>query len=315
MSLYKNYCCKKPPLLKFDMQKNRYLYKRIRLKQTMDESQFKVLKEAVFVSYPHLTQLFGKSIEEIGTEYKVKDGDTPRTLIDTNVERSILAEIKLSGEFDDYAINAEESGELGEGQKVLYIDPFDGTSNAQIKLGMSVIGVSVAERGVLVGSVVLNPFEEKIFYAEKGKGAYFESLRFKYPFPLSTDLKANSAKERFAWVDAFFNKNTTPPKLEWIRRMQESSLIQNVRMTGSNIDYSVKIAEGRGHYQLTDAVGGYFDLCGYNLIEEAGGKMFNLEGKQPTPRDQVVAAVANPKDLEQVLEITRDCYKGYKGFR
>ena len=90
------------------MQKNRYLYKRIRLKQTMDESQFKVLKEAVFVSYPHLTQLFGKSIEEIGTEYKVKDGDTPRTLIDTNVERSILAEIKLSGEFDDYAINAED---------------------------------------------------------------------------------------------------------------------------------------------------------------------------------------------------------------
>ena len=76
-----------------------------------------------------------------------------------------------------------------------------------------------------------------------------------------------------------------------------------------------KIAEGRGHYQLTDAVGGYFDLCGYNLIEEAGGRMFNLEGNQPTPKDQVAVAVANPKDLEQVLEITRDCYKDYKGFR
>jgi len=97
--------------------------------------------------------------------------------------------------------------------------------------------------------------------------------------------------------------------------MQEQDLIQNVRMGGSNIDYASKIAEGRGHFWLIDAVGGYFDLCGYNLIEEAGGRMVNINGEQPKPGDQIALAVANPADLEKVLEITRECYRGYKGFR
>ena len=89
----------------------------------------------------------------------------------------------------------------------------------------------------------------------------------------------------------------------------------NFRMTGSNIDYSAKIAEGRGHFQLTDAIGGYFDLAGCNLIQEAGGVMTNLDGEQPTTKDHLAIAVANPRDLEKVLKITQECYKRYSGFR
>lgn len=252
-------------------------------------------------------------MKEIGVEYKSKEGDTPRTLIDRYAEEKILEVIGMSEFKNDY-IYAEESGEKGSGKRIWYIDPFDGTSNATIKLPMSTMGIGIEENGDLVGAVVYNPFERKLFFAEKGEGAYVQ-YKNRRPKKIKTDLISNSAKQRFAWVDALFNQNTTPRKLKWISQMQEKGLIQNIRMTGSNIDYSAKIAESRGNYQLTDAVGGYFDLCGGLLIEEAGGKMANLKGNFPKFGDEVAIAVANPKDLEKVLKITTDCYKSYKGFR
>src|SRR3989344_2902039 len=286
-----------------------------------------VAKKALLAGSYHVRALFGKTMSEIGGEYKSKDGDTPRTLIDTHAEAAILKVIRSEPEFKNDLINAEESGESGSGKRVWYVDPFDGTSNAQIKLPMSTMGIGISENGEPVASVILNPFEERLFYAEKGSGAFVSRLvlggllpnsYYEKPnseFSLNTDRISDSAKERFAWIDSMFNANTTPRKLEWIARMQEAGFFQNVRMTGSNIDYSSKVAEGRGHFQLTDAVGGYYDLCGCILIEQARGRMVNIRGERPKPGDQVAIAVANPRDLDAVLKITEKCYKDYKGFR
>jgi fructose-1,6-bisphosphatase/inositol monophosphatase family enzyme len=291
----------------------------------MESQKIFVAKKALLDGSRHLLNLFGKSLEEIGGEYKPEDGDTPRTLIDTNSEAAIIKIIKDSGIFREYRINAEESGKTGQGSKVLHLDPYDGTSNAQIQLRGSTMGIGISEDRKLVASIILNPFERKIYWAERGQGAYVSDLKLRkgnrlVEIPrriraIQTDRKSNSAKERFAWVDALFNQHTTPRKLEWIAKMQEARFFQNVRMTGSNIDYSTKLAGGQGHYQLTDAVGGFWDLCGYNLVEESGGRMVNLNGEQPNPKDHVAIAVANPADLERVLRITEQCYKDYKGFR
>ncbi len=288
--------------------------------------KLQVAKQALLAGSYHVLALFGKSMSEIESEYKPQDGDNPRTLIDRCAEETIIKCIRADPEFRDDSINAEESGESGSGKRVWYIDPYDGTSNAQIKLPMSTMGIVITEDKEPVVSVILNPFEEKLFYAEKGRRAYFSKLaptRNIYELAedrnseriLATDIKASSAKERFAWIDPMFNDKTTKRKLEWIARMQEAKFFQNARMTGSNIDYSTKISEGRGHYQMTDAVRGYFDLCGCVLIEESGGKIVNIKGEMPKPGDQVAIAVANPRDLEEVLRITQYCYGDYVGFR
>lgn len=288
-----------------------------------ESDKIRTAKQALLTGGRHILDLFGKSMDEIGTEYKPKDGDTPRTLIDTYSENAILNVIKEYPEFSDDTFNPEESGQSGCGKRIWHIDPYDGTSNAQIKLAMSTSGIGISEDGKSVASVVLNPFERKLYWAEQGKGAYVSEVVNDGTLhevigtakKLQTDTISDSAKTRFAWVDALFNSKTSSRKLEWIRKMQEAGFMQNIRMTGSNIDYSTKIAEGRGHYQLTDAVGGFFDLCGFNLIEEAGGKMVNLKGNQPIPGDQIAIAVANPRDLETTLKITQECYLGYNGFR
>lgn len=283
------------------------------------EKRVQIGKQALLHAGRHILNLFGKSMDELGTEYKAGDGDTPRTLIDTHSEKDIRAYVQDSGAFQGFSFYGEEAGGVLTGRDII-VDPYDGTSNAQIKLGMSTSGMCLFEEGGLVASIILHPFKRKLFGAMKGGGAYVNNVVVRRkksgdhrlsessdgPVQIHTDTESNSAKTRYAWVDALFNDKTTGRKNAWIAGMVEAGLIRNVRMTGSNIGYSAEIAEGGGHYQLTDAVGGFYDLAGYNLIEEAGGRMVNLEGVEPTKRDQVVIAVANPADLDKVLEILEE---------
>jgi len=292
----------------------------------MISKQIEVGKAALLNGAKHVSNLFGKSLEELDVEYKKEDGDTPRTLIDRYSEEEVIKTIRNDPLFADDWINAEETGTSGHPSKgrEWYLDPFDGTSNAQIKLPMSTMGIGIREGEDLIGSIIVNPFEKKIYYAEKGSGAFVAPISIddtgKFhesgePVKLSTDKLSDRGSIRYAWVDALFNSNNAIRKSGWITEMQKKDLAQNIRMTGSNINYSTMIAEGRGHFQLTDAVGGYFDLCGACLINEAGGRMVNLEGKTPKPGDELAIAVANPDDLKETLKITRQFYEGYKGFK
>lgn len=298
----------------------------------------------------YIVELFGKGIDEIGTEYKAVDGNTARTLIDNNSQRHILTSVGgLPSFYGTFVVAEEEMAEtfpnlrhdpslggyvVGDGSSqnvATYWDPFDGTANAAIKMPMSTAGMCIAEDGRLVASVILDPFPKlgddsgRVYWAEQGKGAWRAGLSYDVtkggfsetgePERITTDTKASSAKERYASTDSLFNQNTTQRKLGWIRDMVDAGLIMWQRSTGSNIGSAMQLAEGNMHYWLMDAVGGYFDSAGYALVEEAGGRVVNIHGEQPMPGDQVIVGVGNPADLEQVLGITQKHYQGYEGFR
>lgn len=61
----------------------------------------------------HILNLFGKSMEDIGTEYKPEAGDTPRTLIDKYTQDEILRYIQSFPEFAKDTFNPEESEQFG----------------------------------------------------------------------------------------------------------------------------------------------------------------------------------------------------------
>ncbi|MFC1682571.1 inositol monophosphatase family protein [Nanoarchaeota archaeon] len=289
----------------------------------MASPRTEVLKRALLEGSKHILTLFGKPMDEIDVKYKPKDGDTPSTIMDTFAERDILRVINESQLFRDYTINAEESGISGSGERILLIDPLDGTSNIPIGHPTSTMGVGIVEEGGLVASIILDPFEQRLYWAEKGNGSFVGRLERKETklyltgneTKIVTDTSSKPASRKYVWIDSFFNENTTQRKLEWMKRMQEAGFFWNARMVGSSLFHSKEIAKGDGQSALIDAVGGPWDLCGYNLVEEAGGRMVNIHGEGPQLGDQVAIAVANPRDLETVLKITQDCYKDYEGFR
>lgn len=52
------------------------------------------------------------------------------------------------------------------------VDPIDGTANFIRGLNASVISIGLVECGEAVLGVVYNPYQDEMFYAERGKGAY-----------------------------------------------------------------------------------------------------------------------------------------------
>lgn len=259
--------------------------------------------------------------------YKREDGMTPRMLIDTGVQERFFERIREHRVFDGYAIDAEEEGGAreGKGDGIVYFDPFDGTSNAVINMPMSTTGFSTRVAGEFDISVIFDPFEQRLYWAQRGHGAYVSAVwiddeKRAYEVPatarrLETDLETVTFEKRYGWTDSNLTGKVRDRKLKWISMMGDAGMFMNHRSTGSNVHFSAMIADKRAHYVLTDTIGGTYDLSGWSLVFESGGMMFNIHGEEPTPEDHVAVTIANPKDFEAVLDITQECYTGYKGFR
>ncbi|MBI5223459.1 hypothetical protein HY990_03480 [Candidatus Micrarchaeota archaeon] len=300
---------------------------------SLRKNQIETAQKALLAGARHVRTLFGRSMTELGVEYKPKDGDTPRTIIDRESEGAILKVLHNAASFKGYAISAEEAGAVTSGiSGRVWIDPFDGTSNAAIRLKMSTLGICVTEpqtdgtvRTVL--GVIVQPFEMLMTYAAVGEGAFSVDLAVEADgrFYTNSDPRRlerrimSKPNERFVWIDGLFNDKTSQRKGGWLTDISE--LAQNVRSGGSNIDYSLKLANGQGDIQLTDAIGGHFDLSGIPIIREFGGRFMDLDAKEPQPGCHIAIACLDPTIADRLLEITNNHYGkssrlgAYKGFR
>lgn len=98
------------------------------------------------------------------------------TQYDVEVEKMLLDELSFMS--SEYGFVAEEtSTERTDKEKVVYIDPIDGTTNFVHGFPFCCISVGVYERGEGVCGIVYNPVTEEFFKAEKGEGAYLNGER------------------------------------------------------------------------------------------------------------------------------------------
>lgn len=269
----------------------------------------------------HVKNLFGRNMEELGVEYKPQDGDTPRTLIDRYSEDAILSCLKRRFPNDSY--DAEETGVYaGSDGRKWHVDSFDGTSNAEIKLPLSTVGIAFQKGDEAIVGVAVDPFSHLVYAAEKGSGA------FEIPYSADKDSceifwdgqrrlrvsQRTDPKKRYAEIDGFFNDKTAYRKSNFMRDLYRHA--HNMRMTGSNIRSAINLASGGTDIWLIDAVGGFFDIApGAVLIPEAGGIVTGIEGEKPWNGMQVAIATNNVGDHEQITRLAQKHYQQYKGFR
>jgi myo-inositol-1(or 4)-monophosphatase len=283
-------------------------------------SEIYVAMEAAAKGAVIVEKLFGKPVEEIGLEYKKKDGDTPRTIIDRESGSAIISHLKQAYPKD--SINEEETGyHAGSEDRRWHADPFDGTSNAPIGLRLSTVGIALQKGGEVVAGVAADPFSRKVYAAEKGSGAfeicYAVSGSGEVSFGEKKKIVASKRflpKERYAEIDGLFNAKTAERKSGFLRDL--ALCASNVRMSGSNIRSSLSLASGQTDIWLIDAVGGFFDIApGAVLIPEAGGKLTGIDGKPVHPGIQVAIGSNNVGDHEELCRIAHRHYESYAGFR
>lgn len=281
-----------------------------------------VAANIVILGARRVLKIHGASVDKLQIVWKTQDGMTPRTLADLRsgeVGKRIIRTF-----FADDTINEEESGrEKGRNEEdEWHFDPLDGTSSYAENQRYSTVGAVRYKDGQPDSAALCHPFEKELFLAEKGKGVRLISLDDELIIPRDFQFQEvhvspkESLNGGMVFVDALFNRNTSPRKLRFMERIIELSG-NNIgfRMTGSNIDQQRQVAAGRALVTLTDAVGGFFDLAvGGFIIEEAGGKFTDIYGT-PVTRQTQVAIGSNGRFHEQLCEIAQECYKGYQGFR
>ncbi len=202
-------------------------------------------------------------------EAKVKESiSSVVTYVDISSEKLIIDTIK--DQFPSHNILSEECGfEDLQSKFTWIIDPLDGTSNYSAGLPWFGVLIALLEEGQpLMGAAYL-PVEDKMFFAERDKGAFLNGRKIEIEtkelsdslFSFSTDYSSD---------DTYISRG-----IEMYKFIIQHS--RNVRTTNSLVDF-VNVADSKfgGCINLFTRI---WDIVAPSLIiEEAGGLFTTLDG-------------------------------------
>jgi myo-inositol-1(or 4)-monophosphatase len=222
------------------------------------------------------------------------------TSVDTGSEKIIIEIIKKR--FPDHSILAEESEHDKETDGYRWIiDPLDGTTN--FIHGFPVTAVSIAlqyEREIITG-VVLDPFRNELFTAEKGQGAFLNGKRIH----VSGTDKMGSALVGTGFP--FKRKDLIDHYLRLFKSVLTE--VSDLRRPGAaSIDLSY-IACGRfdGFFEI--GLAPWDCAAGALIIKEAGGIITNFGGGDDILATGNIVA-GNPVMHEKLLNMVREVFAG-----
>lgn len=112
---------------------------------------------------------------DIGTQWK--DDDTPLTVADTMINDLVISKVKQK--YPSFGVLGEESSFEPEREMIWVVDPVEGTSPFSLGIPVSTFSLALVSRqdGQALVGVVLDPFLNRLYSAQKGGGAYLNDSR------------------------------------------------------------------------------------------------------------------------------------------
>jgi len=219
------------------------------------------------------------TITQLDTKYSMHDLVTE---VDKGSERMIR---NLVGtHFPHHAFLGEEGVEpgpeasakairdMGDAEYLWIVDPVDGTTNFVHGFPFFSVSIALAHRGQVIVGVVYDPSRDELFVAERGKGAYVhgKSMRVSQELKLGQSLIATGfpAEQHVA----------LPANLKGIQALAPK--VRNLRSGGSAALHLAYVAAGRlsGFWEYN--LSAWDIAAGALLVEEAGGRLSDVEGER-----------------------------------
>lgn len=193
---------------------------------------------------------------------------------DVRAEKIILSLLKKS--FPDHSIFSEEAG--NDSKKSPYqwiVDPLDGTISFVRGIEEYCVSIGLLYNHKPILGVVYQPYGDKLYCAEKGKGSYLNNKKIQVS---KTDILIAS-------ILTSDNGQDIPARQENFNILARiCTKVRHTRIFGSSALHLAKIAEGKTDIYMK-SVFNYWDIgAGQLLITEAGGKVTDLNGKTLTER-------------------------------
>jgi len=231
----------------------------------------------------------------LGGEKRWKPDNTPVTDTDEYINRIVSEAVREK--FPGYSFIAEEGDKIeGAGEYAWICDPLDGTLPFSHGIPTSVFSLTLARSGQPILAVIYDPYINRLYHAEKDKGAYLNGKIIKV-----------SQKDSFPQGVFDIEKWDTPihsdvgkvaGKLIYLKA--KALVLHCINYGGMLVaDGTLLAAIGFGNFA--------FDSAALKIIvEEAGGKVTDIEGRQQRWDGQINGVVAsNGKLHDKLIEIIK----------
>ena len=187
----------------------------------------------------------------------------------------------------------EEHAALSEGYAFI-IDPIDGTTNFMKGYRMSCISVGLVKGGCPEIGVVYNPYQKEMFWAKKGEGAFCNGKAIR--------VSEHSLSDGLVLVGTSpYNEELSGRSFEWAYELFTRSL--DIRRSGSAAIDLCSLAAGRAEFYFELILSPWDFAAGALILEEAGGTILSVEGKELTFDQKQGIVAGNSKAIEAWIEL------------
>jgi len=212
---------------------------------------------------------FGEDKQLLKLRYSVKEAITK---YDKVVDDLITREIRER--YPDHSLLTEESGMLkGDPSWLWIVDSLDGTSDFASLNPLFSVCIAVMHKGELLMGTVYAPAIREFYLAERGKGAYLNQGRIHVS-------ETSDLQQSYLFYCEGGERD----------RLRTGSIISKVypevmdlRKLGSAGLETAWVAAGKGEAYLTTRIEPWDVAAGVLLVQEAGGKVTDFEGKPWKP--------------------------------
>ena len=196
------------------------------------------------------------------------------TEADHAAEKAIISVIQKN--FPEHFILSEEVGEMRTGSDHKWIiDPIDGTVNFANGIPLCCVSIGIEQNGTMIMGAVYNPFMKELFFAERGKGAVLNNK--------AIHVSDKSEVIKSCLVTGFPYTYLDEPNgpLQVFEKLIRQGI--PVRRLGSAAIDLCWVAAGRFDGFYEHKLAAWDSAAGFLLVEEAGGKVTDFQGKYYSP--------------------------------
>lgn len=214
-------------------------------------------------------------------QIEIKPGAGIVTEADKQTEAYLIRQILRK--FPNSSIITEETGEISGGSELLWvIDPLDGTSNYAHGFPWFCVSIGVLLEGKLVAGGIYHPLMEEFFFGEKGKGSFLNRKRLK------VSRQKLLGKALLGTGFYYSKKKQLAEEIKIFHRLNE--LAAAVRRPGSAALDLACVASGRFDGFWERGLSSWDIAAGLLLVQEAGGKVTDYQGKSATLESRSITA-------------------------
>ncbi len=216
------------------------------------------------------------------------------TKMDKLIEDKIIQDFRENG--IKGTVIAEEGGEtkLSDDDYKIYVDPLDGTINYSIEIPVFCTSIGVKKGNEMKMGVIYYPVRDELFFAERGKGAFLNGEKIY----LSGQNSLEDSTLEVGW--------SSDQKKERDDILKKLEMVVGVRMLCCAALAVAFVGCGRFDGLVHTSAHHPWDIAaGSVIIEEAGGKIIDFNGKRWDENSETLVA-SNKVLHKQLLEVLED---------